>query len=65
MRLPAFETFGRRDWLAIGIGAVAIVTLVVATSWCVRHAWAVSRLGRGVGDTVFLDAGGRPWFRLD
>jgi penicillin-binding protein 1A len=65
MRLPAFETFGRRDWLAIGIGAVAVVTLVVATSWCVRHAWAVSRLGRGVGDTVFLDAGGRPWFRLD
>ena len=30
-----------------------------------RHAWAVYTLNRGVGDTVFYDASGHPWFRLD
>src|SRR5262245_16224828 len=30
-----------------------------------RYAVAVHRLTRGVGDTVFYGADGRPWFRLD
>jgi 1A family penicillin-binding protein len=46
-----------------------IATLVVggsiATWWLSRYAIAVHRLARGVGDTVFYDADGRPWFRLD
>ena len=33
--------------------------------WTGRHAWAIYKLNRGVGDTVFYDAAGRPWFRLD
>ncbi len=33
--------------------------------WIVRHAWAIYKLNRGVGDTVFYDADDRPWFRLD
>jgi len=41
------------------------VLLTVAAVWTVRHAWAVYALNRGVGDTVFHDAAGRPWFRLD
>jgi 1A family penicillin-binding protein len=39
--------------------------LVATSVWVVRQAAAVNRLNRGVGDTVFLDADGRPWFRLD
>ncbi len=39
--------------------------LTVAAVWTARHAWAVYRLNRGIGDTVFYDAAGRPWFRLD
>lgn len=39
--------------------------LTVAAVWTARHAWAVYKLNRGVGDTVFYDAAGRPWFRLD
>ena len=35
------------------------------TVWTVRHGWAVFKLNRGVGDTTFYDAAGRPWFRLD
>jgi 1A family penicillin-binding protein len=30
-----------------------------------RYAVAVHRLSRGVGDTVFYSADGKPWFRLD
>ena len=30
-----------------------------------RYAAAVRRLRRGVGDTTFLSADGKPWFRLD
>ncbi len=40
--------------------------------WCssrlpgsARYGWAIHKLNRGVGDTVFLDARGREWFRLD
>src|SRR5437016_13851288 len=37
----------------------------MTTVWTGRHAWAIVKLNRGVGDTVFYDALGRPWFRLD
>jgi penicillin-binding protein 1A len=33
--------------------------------WLSRYAVAVHKLTRGVGDTVFYGADGRPWFRLD
>src|SRR5688500_3586107 len=37
----------------------------MTTLWTGRHAWAIYKLNRGVGDTLFFDAAGRPWFRLD
>jgi len=49
----------------VAIGAAAIVFVVATCVWTARHAWAVYRLNRGVGDTVFYDAANRPWFRLD
>jgi 1A family penicillin-binding protein len=49
----------------IGLAVVGAVIVVIAGSWTVRHAWSIYRLNRGVGDTVFYDAAGRPWFRLD
>lgn len=33
--------------------------------WLTRYALAVHRLTRGIGDTVFYDANGQAWFRLD
>lgn len=54
-----------RDWLIAVVGGVLIVCLVMAATWTGRYAWAIYKLNRGVGDTVFLDAAGRPWFRLD
>ena len=62
MKLP--ESSWRR-WVLAGIGGTLIVLLAVAAVWTVRHGWAVFKLNRGVGDTVFYDAAGRAWFRLD
>ena len=42
-----------------------VIGVVVAGFWTVRHAWAIYELNRGVGDTLFYDANGQPWFRLD
>lgn len=44
---------------------VALVFVAVAATWTAGYAVAVYRLNRGVGDTVFYDADGRPWFHLD
>ena len=49
---------------AIVFGALVVLTAVTLT-WTLRQAWAVHKLGRGVGDTWFLAADGRRWFRMD
>ncbi len=49
--------------------AVAYVLLVIASAvvvvWTMKHTLEINRLRRGVGDTVFLSADGKPWFRMD
>jgi penicillin-binding protein 1A len=50
--------------LVLGLGAVAVLAVAVM-AWATRYAFAIHRLTRGVGDTVFLSADGQPWFRLD
>jgi 1A family penicillin-binding protein len=61
--IPPIPPIPRRVKIALGV--VAAVVVVIAGTWTVRHGWAIYRLNRGVGDTVFYDAAGRPWFRLD
>lgn len=53
------------DWIALALVLALIVGGAVSTVWLSRYAVAVHRLTRGVGDTVFYAADGRPWFRLD
>lgn len=53
------------SWIAIGLIFCAVVVGVSSIWWLSRHAVAVHRLTRGVGDTVFYGANGRRWFRLD
>jgi penicillin-binding protein 1A len=49
----------------------AVLLVVFATAgvfsavWVLRYGWAIRKLTRGVGDTMFYDRGGRPWFRMD
>jgi 1A family penicillin-binding protein len=54
-----------RRWLFIAVAAIAVAGIAVSGLWTIRHAWAIYKLNRGVGDTVFYDADDRPWFRLD
>ena len=65
MRLSNLRALSFRDWVVVAAGSVLVVALVMGTAWTARYAWAISKLNRGVGDTVFYDAAGRPWFRLD
>lgn len=54
-----------RDRIARIVFAVLIVVTAVSLTWLARQGYAVHRLTRGVGDTWFLAADGRRWFRLD
>jgi 1A family penicillin-binding protein len=54
-----------RDRL-FGIVFVALVAgTVVSLTWLLKQAYAVHQLTRGVGDTWFLSADGKRWFRMD
>ena len=54
-----------RDRVAAAIFGTLVVLTAVALTWTLRQAWAVQKLHRGVGDTWFLAADGRRWFRMD
>jgi 1A family penicillin-binding protein len=56
---------GWRNRLAATIYAGLIVASAFTVTWLVRQGYAVHRLTRGVGDTWFLAADGRRWFRMD
>jgi penicillin-binding protein 1A len=47
--------------LYVCLVAVTAVTVI----WTMRQGWAVYKLRRGVGDTWFYSADGKPWFRMD
>jgi penicillin-binding protein 1A len=50
----------------LGAAYVALVVFTAVTVvWTMRQGWAVFKLRRGVGDTWFYSADGRPWFRMD
>src|SRR5215470_11562769 len=54
--------------LDLGLRAALFVVVLggsVVLAWTARQAWSVHRLTRGVGNTVFYGADGRPWFALD
>jgi 1A family penicillin-binding protein len=55
----------RRAWVKAALATIAAVAVLMVTAWTARYGWAIYRLNRGVGDTVFLDASGRQWFRLN
>jgi 1A family penicillin-binding protein len=50
---------------ALALLAAMAVSGIVAFVWVGRYSLAISRLRRGVGDTVFYSADGKPWFRMD
>ena len=57
--------FTRRPWFKAVLGSIGVVIVLMTTVWVAKYGWAIHKLNRGIGDTVFLDASGREWFRLD
>src|SRR6184192_4149305 len=53
------------DWIALALFLSFVSAAAVSAAWVSRYAIKVHRLTRGIGDTVFYSADGRPWFRLD
>jgi 1A family penicillin-binding protein len=54
-----------RDRIVLLLLVLLAVASAAGTYWLFRQARAVDRLTRGVGDTWFLSADGRRWFRMD
>ena len=52
---------GRAKYLLFAFLAAA----VIAVAWVGKQSYDVFKLTRGVGDTWFYTADGKPWFRLD
>ncbi len=65
MRLPSLRPRSWRDWARVVLGGAALAFAVLATVWTAQHAWTIYGLRQGVGETVFYDADGKPWFGLD
>jgi 1A family penicillin-binding protein len=51
--------------LLLAVGLLCLIGAALAGLWTARQLSAIRALDRGRGDTVFYDAGGKPWFRLD
>jgi penicillin-binding protein 1A len=54
-----------RDRVVAALIVLQAAAGVGAVWWMGRQLWAIHKLTRGVGDTVFYAADGRPWFPLD
>jgi 1A family penicillin-binding protein len=50
--------------VALLVGSVVVVGAIVV-AWLARYSYAIYRLKRGVGDTMFYSADAEPWFRMD
>ncbi|HOL70983.1 MAG TPA: PBP1A family penicillin-binding protein [Bryobacteraceae bacterium] len=62
-----FTISSRRLWgrLLVALAGGFVCANLFVFFWAARYTLAVRKLTRGAGDTVFHDARGRPWFRLD
>ena len=54
-----------QDRIFAVIFAILVACTAIAVTWTLRQTYLVYKLRRGVGDTWFLAADGRKWFRLD
>jgi membrane peptidoglycan carboxypeptidase len=53
------------DWVALILLGLFVGGGAISVWWLSHYAIAVHQLKTRVGDTVFYDADGRSWFRLD
>ena len=63
--VPFFAGRSVRDRVAAVIFVALVIVSAVGLIWLTRQTYVVYKLRRGVGDTWFLAADGKRWFRLD
>jgi len=56
---------GPRDWIALALLVSFVITAAITTGWLTRYGVLINRLTYGVGDLVFYDGTGHPWFRMN
>jgi 1A family penicillin-binding protein len=54
-----------RDYLLWGTALVLAAAALVCAFWAVRYNFAVNKLSRGIGQTMFYGSDGKPWFPLE
>ena len=54
-----------KDFAVLAIAIVTAVVTVIAAGVVVRYGFAVNKLARGIGQTMFYGADERPWFPLE
>ena len=54
-----------KDFAVLTVAVIATVVALIATGIVVRYGFAVNKLARGIGQTMFYDADGKPWFPLE
>ena len=54
-----------KDFLALAIFLFLSITVVITLVLVVRYSFAVSKLSRGIGQTLFYGADRKPWFPLE
>jgi 1A family penicillin-binding protein len=54
-----------KDFAVLAIAIVGTVLAVVASGVVIRYGFAVNKLARGIGQTMFYSADGKPWFPLE
>jgi len=54
-----------RDFLVWGLVIVLATAALVCGYWAIRYNFAVNKLSRGIGQTIFYGSDGKPWFPLE
>jgi 1A family penicillin-binding protein len=54
-----------KDFLALAVVVILSIVLVTTVVFAVRYSFAVGKLSRGIGQTLFYGADGKPWFPLE
>jgi 1A family penicillin-binding protein len=54
-----------KDFTFLAVAIVVTLVAVISAGVIVRYGFAVNKLSRGIGQTMFYGADGRPWFPLE
>ena len=54
-----------KDYAILAVVLVSVLVATIAAGIVIRYGFAVNKLGRGIGQTMFYGADGKAWFPLE